>query len=272
MDITQKLHTIVDSLGTLPGLIDLRKARYHRRFATAERVNLFHGVYPDAAAAAAAIPPTKPAGYDNDAPAAMYDERTRQVYASDYPVLFWLSTLLTEQQCRVFDVGGHIGVGYYAYESYLRYPSVLQWCVSDVPAVAERGRELAKTKDLAGRLTFTSDLNAADGFDILFASGSIQYLPVTLGQLLAGLANKPLHVLVNLLPLHASETYFTVQNIGTAFCPYRIESREAFVAGVTAAGYRLCDSWENLDKRCSIPFVEAHYSLDRYYGFYFERI
>jgi len=272
MDITQKLHNIVDGIGKLPGLLDLRKARYGRRFATAERVNLFRGVYPDVATATAAIPPTKPAGYDNDAPAAMYDERTRQIYPSDYPALFWLSRLLTEQQCRVFDIGGHIGVGYYAYQTYLRYPSSLLWRVSDVPAVAERGRELAKTKDPAGFLTFTSDLHEADGFDILFASGSIQYLPLTLGQLLAGLATKPRHVLVNLLPLHARETYFTVQNIGTAFCPYRIEARDAFVAGITAAGYRLRDSWENLEKRCDIPFAESHYSLDRYYGFCFERV
>lgn len=272
MEITQTLHDLVDGIGRLPGIHELRKARYDRRFAGAENVNLFRGVYADAASATAALPPTKPAGYDHDAPAAMYDERTRQIYASDYPVLFWLSRLLTDDCCRVFDIGGHIGVGYYAYQAFLRYPAALEWRVSDVPAVAQRGRELARTKDASGRLSFTSELTEADGFDIVFASGSLQYLPMTLGQLLAGLAHKPRYLLVNLLPLHARETYFTVQNIGTAFCPYRIESREAFASAVLAAGYRQRDAWENLDKRCDIPFVAPHYSLDRYHGFCFERI
>jgi len=272
MEITKTLHGLVDGLGKLPGIYALRQWRYDRRFAKAEWVNLFHGVYSTASAATAAIPPTKPAGYDHDAPAAMYEERTRQIYVSDYPVLFWLSRLLTEQCSRVFDIGGHIGVGYYAYQSYLQYPSALRWRVSDVPAVARRGSELAKTMDPSGHLSFTSELNEADGFDILFASGSIQYLPLTLGQLLANLKSKPRYVLVNLLPLHAGETYFTVQNIGTAFCTYRVESHAAFVSGIVAAGYRLRDGWENLDKRCTIPFQAAHYSLDRYHGFCFERL
>lgn len=269
MDITQKLHDLVDALGRAPGLYQWRQARYDQRFATAERVNLFRGVYATAAAATAALPATKPAGYDHEAPAAMYNERTGQIYASDYPVLFWLSRLLTQDCCRVFDIGGHIGVGYYAYQDFLPYPAALQWCVSDVPAVVERGRKLATRKDAARRLSFTSDLTRADGHDIVFASGSIQYLPMTLGELLRGLGNKPRHVLINMLPVHATQTYFTVQNIGTAFCPYRIESRASVVDAMTAAGYTLRDSWENLEKRCDIPFFDATYTLDRYMGFYF---
>ena len=112
MYLLETLHKLIDGLGELPGIIDLRKARYDQRFASAERVNLFRGVYGDAATAEKAIPATKPSGYDNEAPAAMYDERTRQVYAGDYPVLFWLQKLLGENASRVFDIGGHIGVGY----------------------------------------------------------------------------------------------------------------------------------------------------------------
>lgn len=269
MYLLETLHKLIDGLGELPWIQDLRKSRYDKRFSTAERVNLFRGIYPDASTAAHSIPATKPSGYDNEAPAAMYEERTRQIYPGDYPVLFWLQKLLGESVSKVFDIGGHIGVGYYAYQKYLDYPVGLRWCVSDVPAVVARGQQLAEQWDKAGRLQFTSDLHAVNGYDLVLASGSIQYLPMTLGQLLGETQQKPPHVIVNLLPLHPEQTYFTVQNIGTAFCVYRIQSHLEFVAAMREAGYELVDAWENLEKKCEIPFSPAHYSLDRYYGFYF---
>ena len=269
MDISKMLHDAVDGVLNAPGLRQWRANKYDRRFERAENVNLFRGVYPSAAQAETAIPATKPKGYDHAGPAAMYEERTRQIYPSDYPVLFWLQKLLSESCHRVFDIGGHIGVGYYGYQKYLHYPDSLQWRVSDVPAVAERGRQLAAEWDKAGKLSFTSDLYEAANFDIVFASGSIQYLPMTTAELLRDLPRKPQHVLLNLLPLHPTETYFTVQNIGVAFCPYRIEALPQFIAAMRAAGYQLKDRWENLEKRCEIPFSPAGYSLDRYYGFYF---
>jgi len=269
MDITAALHGMVDDLLELPGIRQWRENKYERRFATAERVNLFRGVYASVGLAEAAIPASKPTGYDHDETAAMYDDRTRQIYPSDYPVLFWLQKLLSEQCHRVFDIGGHIGVGYYAYQNFIDYPHNLTWCVSDVPAVVERGRQLAKARDPAGRLSFTSTLDEVADADIVFASGSIQYIPPTLAGLLSRHVQRPRHLLINLLPLHPRESYFTVQNIGAAFCPYRIEAHSRFVADLVALGYRLQDAWENLEKRCDIPFSPPHYSLDRYHGFYF---
>lgn len=269
MDVTSALHGMVDAMLELPGIKQWRSKKYDNRFNHAEQVNLFRGVYSTPQAAVAALPSSKPAGYDHDAPATMYDERTRQIYPSDYPILFWLQKLLSESCNSVFDIGGHIGVGYYAYQQYINYPAALQWCVSDVPAVVEHGRKLAEQRDKFGKLSFTSDLNDVAGADILFASGSIQYIPPTLADLLRDIPSRPKHLLINLLPLHARATYFTVQNIGTAFCPYRIEAHGRFVGDLRALGYELRDHWENLEKRCDIPFVAPHYSLDRYHGFYF---
>ena len=45
MYLLETLHKLIDGLGELPGIIDLRKARYDQRFASAERVNLFRGVW-----------------------------------------------------------------------------------------------------------------------------------------------------------------------------------------------------------------------------------
>ena len=87
----------------------------------------------------------------------------------------------------------------------------------------------------------------------------VQYniLPMTLGQLFGGVKTKPAHVIVNLLPLHPEQTYFTVQNIGTAFCVYRVQSHIEFVSAMREIGYEeLVDVWENLEKRCDIPLFQ----------------
>lgn len=271
MEILKTLHDAIDGIGKMPGIYGARKARYDRKFETSTDLNLFRGLFKsfEEAAAAAAVPAVKPVGYDNEGPALMYSERTIQIYVSDYPVLYWLSKLFSEGCTRVFDVGGHIGVGYYAYQKYIQFPSEIQWCVFDVPAVVRRGQDLAIAWDKLNRLTLTSEFNKAEDSEVIFASGSIQYLPTTLKDLLSGLQRKPKYLVVNLLPIHSRETYYTVQTIGSAFCPYRIESHFSFTRGLAEIGYELLDHWENLDKGCEIPFVDPMYSLDRYHGFCF---
>ena len=267
----ETLHHAVDLLVALAPIQHWRIDRYERHFARAEQVNLFRGVYESFTEAECSAPHTKPLGYDHPAPAAMYEERTRLIFPSDYPMLFWLQCLLATGQCSsLFDLGGHIGVGYYAYQRYLHYPQHLRWLVCDVPAVVARGREWAGTHDKLGQLSFTESLEDASGVDLFFASGSLQYLPQEFGEVLAGLAQPPQHLLINLLPLHLRESYFTLQNIGTAFCPFRISAEQRFVHQVTGLGYRLVDRWTNLEKACPIPFHPEH-SLDRYHGFYFSR-
>ena len=266
----EKLHLAVDRLAAFPPIQHWRVDRYEQRFARAQQVNLFRGVFAGYAEAERSAPSTKPIGYDHPEPAAMYEERTRLVYPSDYPVLFWLQRLLATGACdSLFDLGGHIGVGYYAYQRYLSYPESLSWRVCDVPAVVERGREWAKTHDRRGQISFTDQLGEATGKDLFFASGSLQYLPHTLAEILAGLSSRPRHLLINLLPLHPRESYFTLQNIGTAFCPYRIGAESGFIRDITRLGYQLVDRWQNLEKACFIPF-HAEHSLDRYHGFYFK--
>ncbi len=72
------------------------------------------------------------------------------------------------------------------------------------------------------------------------------------------------------MPLHERHSYFTLQSVGTAFCPYRITATAEFLKGYDDLGYALVDTWENPDKKCEIPF-HADRSLERYHGFYFRR-
>lgn len=248
----------------------IRTYDYEQYFRCAEGVNLFRGVFDSMQAAAASAPGTKPLGYNNPGPAAMYIERTNRIYASDYPVLYWLRRLLDDSNNSVFDLGGHIGVSYYSYAQYLDYPHNLRWTVCDVNEVVEAGKSLAADKKAADSLEFTSDYAAMNGRSILFASGSLQYIEPDLADLIQAVEQPPTHVIVNMLPVHKQYSYTTLQNIGTAFCPYRIIDQSSMLSSMQAAGYDCVDSWRNEEKACPIPFHPDH-SLDHYQGYYFRR-
>ena len=100
---------------------------------------------------------------------------------------------------------------------------------------------------------------------MLFTSGCVQYLQETLGQRVASLRRRPRWVLVNLLPLHDQRAFWTVQSIGRAFCPYRIQRTETFFDEMAKLDYVVVDKWENLEKECDVAF-ERSFCLDRYFG------
>ena len=81
--------TAFERLAMLVGLEHFRRRRFERRFAIHVEGgfggNLYRGVFPSFEAAQASAPPGKPIGYDNPTAAALYEERTRRVYPSDYP-------------------------------------------------------------------------------------------------------------------------------------------------------------------------------------------
>jgi putative methyltransferase (TIGR04325 family) len=263
-----KIHSAFDSAASLPGFKGYFERRYERIFTENRDANLFRGVFETFDAALKSAPHTRPLGYDNADAASMYIERTRRVYPTDFPVMFWLQRLFADGSKRVFDLGGHIGVSYYAYRRYMPYPYGLKWQVHDVPAVMEAGKRLAETKDQERQLGFAQDFDEVDQADILFALGSPQYLPESLPERLGKLKRLPPHVILNLIPLHQKKSFFTLQSIGTAFCPYRITAVGEFLKGFDGLGYKLVSHWENPDKKCEIPFYPES-SLDHYNGFYF---
>ena len=140
----------------------------------------------------------------------------------------------------------------------------------DVPAVVESGAALAAEEGAADRLRFTTAFADASGADVLLAAGSLQYVETPLAELLGGLASPPAHILINKTPTHATREFVTLQNIGLAFCPYRIHRRDALPASLQAIGYELVDSWENADLRCEVPFHPDAGPIV-YVGHYFRR-
>lgn len=266
--IVGRLRGAARALWNKPPLLTLRRHRFEHYFATAIDANLFRGVFSTFAEATHSAPATKPLGYDHPDAAALYRERVVRVYPGDYPVLFWMQRLVSGIT-SVFDFGGHVGPSFYAYRQYLNFPGDLRWTVCDVAAVARAGAALAHERG-ASQLHFTTALAEGSGADVFLANGSLQYLEQPLEDLLAAMAQPPRHLIVNLLPLCAGPGFVTLQNIGASFCPYKIQNREAFIAGVERSGYRLMDEWQNAEKSCRIAFAPER-SLDHYTGMLFTR-
>jgi len=259
-----------EATARLPLFRQFQEARYTRRFFAHHALthHLYRGVFESFEDAQASIPSSNVSGYDNTESADLYRERTRRIFINDYPMIYWLGRWFAEGAHRVFDVGGHIGIAYYAYQKYLAYPQGLSWTVMDVPAVNASGARWAAEHDARRQLHFADEIGAASGSDLLFAAGSLQYLSYSLGDALAAMPKRPRFLLLNSVPIHMRESYFTVQNIGVACCPYRITAERDFLGVLSALGYELQDRWENPLRSCIIPFHPER-SLDRYFGFAF---
>lgn len=253
-------------LDHVPGLRHLREQACRRHFAENREENLFLGVYDSFEAAARDAPTTRPLGYDNAASAELY---LPCLYPHDYPALFWLTRSLDEGMRSIFDLGGHIGLKYFAFRRVLPYPNDLRWTVCDVPAVVARGRELATARDPDGHLSFTTDAQAASGQEVLYLSGSLQYLPQRLSELLAALHVRPRRIVLNITPVHPTRGYITLNSIGTAICPYRVMARDELLHEASSLGYVKRDEWENPGKRLTLPLTTG-LDLAHYTGFCFD--
>lgn len=268
MDLFTSLHRWVDRAAETSPLRSLKERAVRAAFeANADR-NMFDGVFDSAEAAQASAPASKPSGYDNEASAGLY-KRMLYVDAHDYPAMFWLQRAFDEGARSVFDLGGSIGTKFYAFGRHMAMPAGVRWTVCDVPAVVVEGRRYAAERQVGDRLGFTDQPADMDGVDVLYASGSLQYLPQTLDALLAPLARRPSRLVINTTAIHLSRAYWTLNSIGTAYCPYRVQAIDPFCSAIEALGYRRRDQWLNLGKTLELP-LHPELSLANYTGFCFD--
>jgi putative methyltransferase (TIGR04325 family) len=269
MHLLKSLHTAVDRSVRIPGVRHLIQSSYVKAFINNKDQNLFHGVFDSFDAAAAAASGYGVAGYDNQASAALYLDHMR-VDAHDYPAMFWLGKSFLEGMRNVFDVGGSIGIKYYAFAKAIPVPGNAIWTVEDVPAAVTAGESLARERGVTQTLHFTDQMSAGDGIEILFASGSLQYLPHTLAEYLGDWSKRPRRIVINTTPIHPTDEFFTVNSIGTAFCAYRVQTQARIVKELGRLGYKMLDYWANRGKEIRLP-LHPDLSLDHYKGFCFER-
>ncbi|MBD1849817.1 methyltransferase, TIGR04325 family [Cyanobacteria bacterium FACHB-502] len=249
-----------------------KEAEYKRKFET-DCYSCFWGVFETFEQAKQAAPSTKTIGYDNADLAQEYQQMLEQnnwegsgqtIRPHDYPALFWLKSVLSDECNRVFDFGGNVGVHYYAYSNYLNYSDSLEWTVCDLPEIVKAGKELAESR-FEKKLFFTTNLSDISNHDILIASGSVQYIE-DLAQLLST-HKKIKHLLINRLPLYEGKRFVTLQNGGRVFYPQYVFNKTEFIEGLRSLGYELVDIWQDTGNSCIIPF-HPEQSIPFYYGMY----
>jgi len=239
--------------------------RFRQRYAN---LNLYSGEFGSFEEARAAIPSRAgTVGYDNTELAGWYRDRLDAVQPEDYPVLFWLSRLLPEAR-QVFDFGGHVGLHYFSWRKLLGPPPALRWKVSEVGAVVEAGRSLARERGAEQQLAFTTEPRDADGADVFIASGSVQYLePGFLWRLLAGLQRRPRHVFLNKTPVHDDRDFVTIQDAVGSFHPYSVVARTTLQAELERLGYEAVDGWKNPGLDCLV-YLRPELHVPKYSGGY----
>jgi putative methyltransferase (TIGR04325 family) len=224
---------------------------YERRFRNC--TGSFRGVYSNFAEANLSAPKSKPLGFNCPEYAQEFTDRRTKIFSFDYPMLFWLSCVMSKG-CKIFDLGGHTGTHFYSYANYLTYPPGLSWVVCDLPEITRAGEELARKENQAA-ISFTNRIMDASGSDILIAAGSLQYIESPLvSVMLSKLERKPAHLLINKLPLYSGEQFVTLQNGGAAFHPQYVFNREAFIQSLVSLGYRVKDMWSVETHSGRIPF------------------
>lgn len=229
-------------------------------------LNQFRGVYASFADAREAAPRIKGLGYDEANTTNWYSRKHTEVQQEDYPVLFWLTTAFADGR-SVFEIGGHTGVAYYGFAQVLPYPEDLTWTICDVPTVVAAGEALARKRGRRN-IRFVTSPAQVEGADIVLAAGSLQYIESpSLAETVAAFRVRPKHILVNSTPVYEGPALITLQNIGSAYCPYRAFNRLEFVGSLQRLGYSLVSSWQK-ERAFRVP-GHGDMSFDHYTGFYF---
>lgn len=231
----------------------------------------YRGIFDTFEQAIAAVPKHHKVGYNHADLAAQYEQDFYRYYkvigTFDYPVLFWLKELLSEN-CTIFDFGGNVGNRFYGYTNYIQFPPNLSWIVCDLPEIVKIGEKIAH-QEKRTEISFTTEFEQANETEILLASGSIQYLENEFLKQLSRLNQKPKHLLLTRLPLCEGKQFVTLQNGGLAFYPALVMNRTEFIRSACNLGYQLRDSWQDRSEPCLVPFHPESTHLT-FHGFYFK--
>lgn len=269
--------SIYGAIHSARGIIDwplVRPSRLRwerKRFLSPRNYASYFGVYESFASARRELPDNP--GFNLRALANEHvDVRTKRVFEYDYPVMWWLQKAFDLGAMAILDIGGSVGVHYYAYRRYLEMPAGLSWEVVEVPQIASLGREIAREQQVLP-LKFTTDLNAAAGAgvqDVWISAGAIQYLEdAHPAKLLKHCRSRPPHVLLNKLPLYDGDDFVTAQNLGEGcFSPVHVYNRARFVLSIEALGYMLRDAWDVHERSMHIP-AHRECSFATFTGLYF---
>jgi putative methyltransferase (TIGR04325 family) len=226
----------------------------------------YHRVFNSLPEAVAAARPYAEGGFEHPDYAKLHMSLAAVPRPSDYAALFHMRGLKLDR-AKIFDFGGSIGNLFYLYDRYLGLPSDCTWLVFDLPLWVEAGQSIATNRG-ENRLRFTRKWEDAAGAELLIASGSLHSFDTPLSQMVAGLPEKPSHILINRTPLIDGPTKATVQDGGMVRVACVLYNRTELIAGFEAIGYELIDSWHVPE--LSLRIVgKPEFSAASYSGLYF---
>jgi putative methyltransferase (TIGR04325 family) len=209
------------------------------------------------------------AGHEHPSEIRVHLELSRDLRASDYAVLYWLSRM-DSRDLRIFDFGGNVGNLFYSYSPYLRDSFNIYWTVFDLPSIIEEGKRIAAERNALG-LGFTNSVTDVSETHLLLVSGTFHYWESSIEAFLQHLGKLPEHVIVNRSPiLERQSSFITVQR--TRFCafPCIVRNARETVSAFAAMGYTLVDRWPALELSLRLPLFPTR-SVPHYSGFYFRR-
>lgn len=212
------------------------------------------------------------AGHDHPDDIALHFELSRNLRASDYAVLYWLTRLAApDGSVKLFDFGGNAGNLFYSYLPYLKNTGLqANWTVFDLPAVTAEGRRIAAAKGAAG-LRFTDSVNDGSDANILLVSGALHYWEKSLQAFVKQFSSPPEHIILNRTPIHETEASFiTVQRTDSYAVPCIVRNSVELVSSFAGMGYAVVDRWLAHELKLRMPLFPKR-TVPHYSGFYFRR-
>ena len=248
---------LIESLKRFPPVTWVLKSLYERRVRTSGNW-WFWGAFESYEAAVRQAPahPQKAIGYNQAGVASLGSPNYAKLHLFDYPALYWIRRFVAQAgaapRITLVDLGGHIGEKYHAYAPYWTSLPALSWVVCETPSAVREAHVIDPNPP--GALTFTSDRSVIDGADVLFASGSLQYLDWAFWDVLESFQVPPRFVVINKLPLWDGPEIWSLQNAGHSIVPYQFFNRDRFLQRCTRFRYEILDTWLAREASVKIPF------------------
>jgi len=203
----------------------------------------FAGAFSTRDAALASLPAAERVAYDRDDIADVSLNMISQVALCDYPVLLWLDRLIRENNnLSLLDAGGHAATKFTAFSDQLPL-SQIDWAVWDLQSLLKVGGQWQGEGRLPKAIRFVDTPKDAGDVDLLLASGLLQYLDISLTELLGQMSKPPRYIILNKVATRPDDELVTLELIGSIRVPYRMRNKPAFEAELDEAGYMIHESW-----------------------------
>jgi putative methyltransferase (TIGR04325 family) len=198
-------------------------------------------------------------GHLDEKPIASNFSLSSKIQMSDYPVLFWLRTILCTENIDLFDFGGGLGQTFVIFHLYLPENALARWTVQDLPSVVSLAKEKFFPQGLPPGLEFTGGMACSPDCNVVLAAGAFHYWEGSIADFFRALGTKPAHLIINRSPIRSQGATFCTVQEGTEWAvPCQVRSVENLEAEMHAEGYTLVESWTDLEKSLIIPLFPAY--------------